>query len=334
LHKLSKKLTGHKYRSLKKERVFSSSTFFFLALLGLAGCQKQPILNFGPNFLADNGNASIVIVDSSTVTLSTVFTDSTATAGTGFLLIGNYNDPFFGKISSRSFLQVTPPALPGLQPFDSYDSIDLIMLFKKGNPFYGDTTLPQSFMINQVSSLYQTADFQNGLFSNSSFPVSGTSWGSSGAIVYPNIPYTSQRIGDSLKIRMPDSLGRALYQMFLNNSDSIRSASGFLNWFHGLCISPGTGSLGAIYGFSDSATMRIYYSEAAAITTQKFIDFNITNKNLQFNNITVDRSGSPLQNLAVPTQPAQNPPATLSALTNHAAYVQSITGLNVKVTFP
>ncbi len=42
--------------------------------------------------------------------------------------------------------------------------------------------------------------------------------------------------------------------------------------------------------------MRIYYHEASVYTTQKFIDFGITNKGFQFNNITVNRTGSPTAN--------------------------------------
>ncbi len=132
---------------------------------------------------------------------------------------------------------------------------------------------------------------------------------------------------------MPDSLGRALYNMIFNVSDSLKPAN-WQNLFHGLCISPGPGSTGAIYGFKDSATMRIYYNEASAYTTQKFIDFNITNKNLQFNNITVDRSNSPMKNLILPSHNPQTPPGTPSGQIGNAGYVQSITGNNLKLTFP
>jgi hypothetical protein len=80
--------------------------------------------------------------------------------------------------------------------------------------------------------------------------------------------------------------------------------------------------------------MRIYYHEYAAVTTQKFIDFNITTKGTQFNNITTHRSASPLKNLILPTIPAQTPPATSSGLLAGAGYIQDVTGLTVKLTFP
>lgn len=322
---------------LRKGRYCRLYPFFLLAFLLGTGCQKQPILNFGSGFAIQNGTANVIVVDTGTVSMSTVYTDSSATAGTGFLLVGTYNDSYLGKISSRAFLQVTPPpGAPTISVFDSYDSIGLILLFKKGNPFYGDTTKPQSFQINQVSSLYQLNAFQHAFFSNFSFPLSPTNWGTASATIDPNIPYSSLRAGDSIRIRMPDSLGRALFNMFYNKSDSIIKPANWLNWFHGLCISPSPGSEGAIYGFQDSAVMRIYYHEAAAYTLQKFLDFTLTDKPFQFNNISFDRTGSPIATLDTSAGYTYLPvpPATPSAQIGNAGYLDGPLGLQVKLTFP
>src|SRR5690349_20873222 len=83
-----------------------------LLLFFLVGCQKQPVLNFGSNYNGDNGSADIVVVDTATVVMSTVRVDSTASAGTGYLQVGQYKDDYFGTITSRAFLQVGPPSLP------------------------------------------------------------------------------------------------------------------------------------------------------------------------------------------------------------------------------
>src|SRR5579872_6995931 len=108
-----------------------------LLLFFLVGCQKQPVLNFGSNYVGDNGSADIVVVDTATVFMSTVRVDSTATAGTGYLQIGQYQDSYFGTVNSRAFLQVAPSTLPKITVFDGYDSLYLIMFYKKGDPFYG-----------------------------------------------------------------------------------------------------------------------------------------------------------------------------------------------------
>ena len=306
------------------------------ALFLLVSCQKQPSLIFGSTYVSDDGSANIVVVDTSTAVMSTVYSDSTATAGTGFLMVGNYRDPYFGLISSRAFLQITPPAAqPTLTSFDTYDSIALIMLFKKNNPFYGDTTAPQSFVVNQVDTLYELGPFQRGWFSNYSLPLDPNELGHTNSVtIQPSIPYSSQNAEDTVRIRLSDALGEQLFNQIYNLNDSIRKPDQWLNWFHGLCISPGPGSQGAIYGFQDSAVMRIFYRENSLVSTVKYIDFGLTNKGSQFNNVTANWAGSPIANLKKPTSTVQPPPATLSSATANAAYVQTIGGLNVKLVFP
>jgi hypothetical protein len=321
----------HNY--LKREWLSLLSSI--LALFLLAGCQKQPNLNFGPTYVADNGSADIVVVDTTTAVMSTVYVDSTATAGTGFLMVGNYKDSYLGKVSSRAFLQVAAPdAPPTITLFDTYDSIALILLFKKSNPYYGDSTLTQTFVVNQVDSSYQLGSLQRGFFSNSRLPIDPNPLGQTSVSIAPNIPYTSQGAADTVIIRLKQDLGQQLFNMIYNRSDTIVRQDKWLAWFNGLCISPGPTSQGAIYGFQDSAVMRIYYRENSVVSTQKFIDFQLTNKSFQFNNVTTDWTGTALANLAKPTQYGQPPPATPSTSTANASYLQTIGGLDVKLTFP
>ena len=76
----------------------------------LAGCQKQPSVNFGSTYVPDNGQTNIIVVDSSTINMSTAYTDSTATAATGYLMVGSYHDAFLGQMSSIGYIQLQPPA--------------------------------------------------------------------------------------------------------------------------------------------------------------------------------------------------------------------------------
>jgi hypothetical protein len=323
-----------KHNYLKREWLFLLPSI--AALFLLVGCQKQPNLTFGPTYVADNGSADIVVVDTSTAIMSTVYTDSTATAGTGYLMVGNYQDTYMGKINTRAFIQIAPPAAPPtLTQFDHYDSIALVMRFIKSSPYYGDTTVPQTFVVNQVDSTYQLGSFQRGFFSNSSLPINPVPLGSATVAIAPNIPFTSQLASDTVIIRLDQNMGATLYNMIYNRSDTILNVSKWLAWFNGLCLSPGAGSQGAIYGFADSnITMRIYYRENAVLSTQKFIDFTETNKSLQFNNVTSDWTGTALANLTKPSQYAQPPPATPSIKTANASYIQTVGGLGVKLVFP
>ena len=332
-------MTIHKL--LRKELLFFLSCLLS-AFLFIPGCQKQPNLNFGSTYLNDNTGANIVLVDTASVVVSTVLVDSTSTAGTGYLMVGSYNDDYLGNISSRAFLQVAPPpSLPALDPrIDTYDSIGMIMFFKTGNPYYGDTTQYQTYMVNQVDTLWQLGNLQRGWFSNYTLPL-GPKLGEASVRIEPNRPTnfaanTSQGTGDTVRIRMDDNLGRTLYNMVYNKSDTIIKSNQWISWFHGLCISPdvSNGVANLISGFKDSCLMRIYYRENAEISSEKYIDFTLTNKGFQFNNIVANRQGKPISRIDTPTQNPQTPPATRSDTIGHVGYVQSIGGLDVKLTFP
>ncbi|MBS1664996.1 MAG: DUF4270 family protein [Bacteroidetes bacterium] len=327
------------YKYPRKELLFLLSSL--LAFFFLSSCQKQPNLLFGNGNTDDNNSANVVVVDSATVQMTTTFVDSTSTSGTGYLMVGNYKDPYLGKVTSRAYWQVSPPStLPTISAVNNtYDSMSLILFYKKKNPWYGDTTALQSYVVNQVDTLYQLGNFQYGWYSHNSLRLNPTPLGSTGPMfIYPtkldSFPLTSQGPFDTVKIKLDDNLGRRLYNMVYTLSDSVKNNTIWLNWFHGLCLSPGTSNDAAIYGFKDSAIMRIFYREAGPISTVKYIDFNITNRSYQFNNVRSDYTGTALQNIKKPTQTVQPPPETPSALTGNASYIQTITGLNVKLTFP
>ena len=321
---------------LRKELLILSS---FIAVLSfLTGCEKQPDLGqFGSTNVSDNNSANIVVVDSSTVVLSTVYVDSTATAGTTFMQVGTYNDAYLGQITSQAYFQIRPPVpLPVLNPqFDTYDSVGMAILFRKSNPFYGDTTQPQSYEVHQVvDTLYQLPPNQFGWFSNQYLPL-GPALGSTSVTIAPNLPYTSQNAGDTVKIKLDDALGQELYNMVYNKSDTMVNIPTFENWFKGLCITPGAGGNSAIYGFFDSCTLRVYYrSNSSGASITKSIDFTLYNRASQWNYITNNRSGSAIANLVTPTNTTQPPPTTPSTATGHASYVDNVIGLTTKLTFP
>lgn len=302
----------------------------------MAGCQKQPSLNFGSTYVPDNGQTNIIVVDSSTINMSTVYTDSTATAATGYLMVGSYHDAFLGQMSSTGYIQLQPPAtLPTLNYLvDTYDSIGMVMIFKTNNPFYGDTTITQTYQVQEIDTLFQLAAFEPAWYSNRSLPL-GPAIGQGSVLITPTRPTTTENI-DTVRIPMDYNLGQTLYNMVYNKSDTMTTVKTFQQYFPGLAISEAPGSQGNIYGFRDSSIMRIYYQEnnAGGVSTTKYIDFTLNNKSYQFNSLTANWAGSAIANLNTPTSVSQPPPLTSSTQTGHASYVQTIGGLNVKLTFP
>jgi hypothetical protein len=153
--------------------------------------------------------------------------------------------------------------------------------------------------------------------------------------VHPSVPYSSQLINDSVKIRLPDSKGQELFGMLQRRSDTTQNAQSFLAFFKGLSIYPGDNSLGAIYGFRDTVFMRVYYHEPGVILSPKFLDFKIYLTQYQFNQVSFDRTGTPLQALSSVPQGTPGVAREISSdSTDNLGFVQSGTTLQLKIRFP
>jgi hypothetical protein len=298
-----------------------SSLFLFIEF----SCSK-PQIRFDNVYNGDN-YTNLVEVDTFTVKLSTVYLDSFQTSGTKVQLLGRYIDPFFGVITSRSFTQFgTPVPLPVITNYSIYDSIKLITRIDR--TYYGDTSKLQRFNVSQLTQVMNFPPNQTSFYSNSSIPYDPTVLGSSDVLIRPVGGFTGQGNGDSVIIKMPDSMGEDLFGLLYRNSDTITNANIFQNYFKGLTVYPDTSLPGAIYGFKDSMFLRIYYHEPGVTINYKTTDFPIIAQNTQFNQIKYDRSGTPTAPLN-----ALNPelPSTSSG---NQAFLQPITSLYVKLLFP
>jgi hypothetical protein len=308
--------------------------FSLLAIAFLSGCQK-PTVNFGQAFINSN-NTNIIVIDTATMALSTVQVDSFPTTATGNLLIGRYLDPEFGVISSKTYLQVGPPGnIPVISNVAGYDSLVLIMRSNKN--FYGDTTQLQRYVVSQLQSVILLPPTQFTFYNNSGFPYDSTNQlGHSDVIVSPGTPFTSQHYNDSLKIRIQDVMGQSLFNLLQNQSDTIKNLPQFISYFKGLVIYPDGNSVGGIYGFRDSITLRLFYHEPGVVLTPKFVDFGINNKSNQFNHIAWKRTGTPLALLDTLMGNSKDTvsPEVASAQTGFASYIQSATGVEMKIRFP
>lgn len=294
-------------------------------MLGMISCTK-PTINFGNNYSNDNAT-NVITVDTFGIRLSTVFLDSFPTSGTGSMLIGRYHDPYTGTVTSRSYSEITyPSVLPTITSLAQFDSLELI--FRINKSFYGDTTKMQRYLVSQVTSVLNYPGIQLQFFNIDSIPYDPTILGSADVQINPTAGFTSQKTGDSVKIRLPDAQGLFLYNLLYDQSDTVKNAATFRGFFKGLTIYPDTTRPGAIYGFRDSMFVRLHYHEPGVVYQPLFVDFPYVNKANQFNRITADRTGTPIQNIS-----GQNP-EIVSTATGNASYLQPSTALYVKLLFP
>ena len=299
--------------------IFSLSLALLFVLIVTTSCEKQYI-NFGTNFI-DNSITNLVLVDSSTVEVSTVYVDSFVTSNTNTIFAGRFKDDKFGVVKSQSFLQMgLPPSTTYDMPNGAtFDSLEVILKLNK--QYYGDTLSTYKVAIHQLLApiTYPTTQ-QFSFFNLNTREYASTELGSNQLVVSP--------FGrDTIAIKLSPALGLDLFKKMQDKDAATTTLAEFISYFKGLAIVGGiTNNL--ILGFSDSLTMRMHYHKPTVFTDAAHIDFGINQANYQFNNITIDRSGSPIAALG-PTN-KQLP----SSATQNAGFSQYITGSIAKLRFP
>ena len=298
---------------------FSIIISFILAITLLVTSCKKADVQFGSEFL-DNGLTQIVRIDSFTPSLSTVYLDSFITSNKGAVVIGSYNDAYFGRISSESFFEVNPPSYSNIYDQTMFDSIALII--KPNGFYYGDTTKPLHLTVSKLSELIVSKNFDvsNQYYNNQSFKT--------GYIIGTGTKYINPFRKDDIIIRLADSIGSNLFAQLQNQNNTIfKTTTDFINYFNGLKINAELGD-NTIFGFSDAVTMRLYYRKSSAFPQNLTADFTLTNKAHQFNHITTDRSkvaNSYIKNISITRNEIP------SALTDNMSYNQSFSGLMTKI---
>ncbi len=288
-----------------------------ILLLSLQACEKAYI-DTGSDFV-DNNTTNIVVVDSATLEISTVYVDSFISSATGTILCGNYTDPQFGKISAQSFVQLGIPVETYSIPAGSvFDSVRLLL--KGNNSFYGDTSLPYTISVHQLTDVLKTAPDQTGFYNHHKRTYTATPLASR-QLLFRSVT------NDSIALKLPAALGQDLFDKLRTNATTIQSNEQFINYFKGLAIT-GNGSNNLVAGFKDSLTMRLYYHKPGTYAEKVQIDFRLNDKALQFNNISINRTGTAIAALGPGAKQLYTPQ------TQQTGFGQYITGSMVKIRVP
>lgn len=250
-------------------------------------CKKVDI-KFGEQFL-DNGYTQILKIDTFNADLSTFRVDSFPTSSTGVSLIGSYQDPYFGRITSQCFAEMIPPPFEGPYNNTFFDSVCLVML--PNRTFYGDSTQPVQINVHQVKQIitgYEETPLQ--ITNVRDFPVDPTPLGSASVLVYP------QR-RDSIKVRLNDAFGIEILNKLADPNDKdLKTPDAFIKYFNGIRVSAG-GNGSFAFGCKDSLFIRVYYKQSQLFLDAKKYDIRLGARFHHFNQISVNRAGSALQNL-------------------------------------
>lgn len=251
------------------------------------------------------------------------------TSGLSRIFEGKYTSSDFGTITAHSYFDFNPPGY-STSEFGSnatvtvkFDSITLIL--KYDNFSYGDTTQVQTLNIYKLGQIIELDD-NSRLYSTSSVPAETTPWATY-RFNRPNEHYENDSI---LELRLPDEFGLELIDLMQAQSDLLETYENFQTYFKGIKLSPGTNDNAAVNSFtlnSEYPVIRLHYTTIGAVTTEENeIDMTV-NTSTAFSQIEVDRSNTLLSSLNY-----NNP--LPSAETENKIYLQGLTGLYTKLSFP
>jgi Domain of unknown function (DUF4270) len=312
---------------------------FFLAswVVSLTSCEDGGISKADKNFI--RSGLQTVYVDTFSVKTSTILIDSLPTSGSGVLLVGNYQDPFLGKISASTYFQIGYQSIFAPDQNSTFDSIGLILPYSRYS--YGDTTKSQTISVHQMTSLptlrvlppnrtddnvsYFVAASQASLYNSSSVSFNPT------PITTATVKFFPHR--DSLYIPFPKAFGQNWFNIaqaevggssikYFSNPDTF-----IKDFFNGIHITSDGTSNASIAGFRTAkAKVRIYYKKLLS-DKQAYFDLPLGSTAFQFNNIKGDRSGTMLSTLG-------HRQSISSSATGNTTFIQSGSGLATKIEFP
>ena len=275
------------------------------------------------NLLVTN---KVILIDTATVEVSTINFDSLVTSGQSRILLGNYDDPIFGKVSSDSYFQLSSSGY-NLQTTSSdteganyvFDSIRMVLLPDKY--YYGDTTKVQSISIHRLlQKVKQNTEDDENFYNNSSLNYDATSLGTAS--------FTPKPIRqDSVFVKIDNTFGDAFFQKLKKRE--ITTTDEFIEYFKGLVIRSTSTNTSSVLGFRTTSLLQLYYSKKVTDSKTSILkEFTIDDISKQFNRISLDRTGTIIKDLPGTTGRLS------SNLTENKSFIQSGTGLACRIDFP
>lgn len=306
---------------------------FSFAVLFVAGCRKGDQIGLPK----EESPISIEMTDTVTVIASTFLLDSLPTSNTGSILLGQVDDPDFGKTRLSSYFQVGIPVLNnGTIPDDAvFDSLSLVLKYNKY--VYGDTNAMQRFSVHQLTKRIKLIKVEQAvepeerpifvkeeaLYSTSKFAYDPVPLGEISALPKPFS-------GDSLSIPLKNSLGQELLKMLADKDARLSNNEDFLNYFKGLALTTGANGK-SIVGFdAENAKIVLYYNYKGSDGFPKkgTVQLSLNDKQYQFNHVDADRNKTRLAALNY------NSRELSAATTDKELFVQGLTGIVTKISLP
>ena len=266
----------------------------------------------------------IVMIDSFSVKLSTVLVDSISTAGADPALVGKYENETIGTTELRHYFNFDiSESSVSLSDKDILDSLTVKLSYS--GYYYGDTTQLQKLKIHRLTK--QLAFFKNdvgqiSLVNHNSFEYVPEPMGS--LDFYPS-PST-----DGIEIRLEDSFGQELIDLFLAKSEDVSSNDKFNSYLKGFILKADPESK-AIIGFNTSSSgiqLKLYTHRIELEKVENEYNFELASEGTHFNQSIADRTGTDYASLFSQRE------ELLSMQTSNLTYIQGSEAVVTRIDFP
>lgn len=277
----------------------------------------------GADYLAIKNK--VISIDTVTINVSTIKLDSLVTSSESRILVGNYDDPLFGKVKADSYFQVSTSSFNLYSENSDTDATGYVfdsiaMILRYDDYYYADTTKVQTLNIHRVTKKFKPNVDDDSFYNNSALDYNSASLGT--------ITYKPKPIGkDSINIKLDNEFGLELFNKFKNNE--ISTTSEFTDYLKGFVLKSDSNTSGSVIGFNLSSVLRLYYSKGKGDTEDFYEkEFTISDVAKQFNSVSSDRAGTLIQDLPLSKINLS------SSYTGNKGFIQSGTGIVCRVDFP
>lgn len=291
-----------------------------LTLICFISCDKSLL---GEGLLSEDDKITGTFTDTCTIVTELVNDVSVRSDRLTQLLLGSMVDPIFGKTSAGMMVEFGLP-IAGLPDTVKGYSLDSIFLNLQLTGFYGDTTIPQTFVVFKILEPF---DKQNTYFSDLTPGVSMIEVGRVENVLFR--PKSKTTIGGEpsdlkrIRIQLSDVFGASLVNHI--KTEATESNSNFEKFLPGLFVVPDTTSFGggvaSVNLNSLVSNMTVHYKNSkgnriTSVFTTFISGFNINTYRHNYNGTVI-------------ADVLNNP-----EFSKEVSYVQGASGLKTKVLFP
>ncbi len=271
-------------------------------------------LDLGEKFV--NTDTYTQKIDTVTVELSTIISDSVATSGASSNLVGFLNHNLLGKQEIVSYSSLNTPSVFTWDRDEVYDSV--VFHFDLDGYTIGDTTQLVTLNISELSDKIEAAD-NGGYYSHYT-----VNYNAEPIATYSFYPRPKRE--EEHSVRVQDDFAQRIIQFMRDNKNNERKNDYYYETFKGISIWPGEAECALGMYTADTSSYFTIYSHIQTDESNDIERVITLNKSESFQHLEIDDSG--IFNI-------ENRNERLSSKeTNNVSVLQGTSGYKIRVDIP